>query len=202
MTICMEEKNKIPISHIEDKDTHTVIRFYFAINHLKQLYRQGWLKRGVAKEHTESVADHSFATALLAFLLARTYATKLDVEKIIKLALIHDVGEVYAGDITPLDGISLEEKRKKELEAFHKIFSEIPEGKEFIDLWEDFEYQKSEEAIFVKLIDRLEMGLQAAVYEKQGYTNLHEFFESVAEDLKDSPLQEILTAIEDMRDTR
>lgn len=197
----MAEKNKIPISYIEDAETHAVIELYFKINHLKQLYRTGWLKWGVPKDYAESVGDHTFGTAILSFLLAKIYRPELDVEKVIKLALVHDLGEVYAGDLTKHDGIPLEKKRNMELDAFKRIFSEIPEGKEFIDLWEEFEYAKSEEAMFVNQIDRLEMGLQALVYEKQGYKNLEELFESTAESLKDPGLREVLEAIEKLRDS-
>ena len=97
-------------------------------NQLKNIYRQGWLKVRIGLEHKdkcESVADHSFSVALLALTIIEKNHLNLDALKCIKMGIIHELGEVYAGDYTPFDNITLEEKHNKEKEAIlnsYKIF--------------------------------------------------------------------------------
>ncbi|NIW00357.1 HD domain-containing protein, partial [Candidatus Saccharibacteria bacterium] len=119
------------------------------INHLKQIYRKGWLKK-IPSEYGESVADHTFGVAMMAWLIATEFFPELDHHKVLRLALIHDIAEVYAGDITPGDGISAEKKQKIEREAVKEIFSKLPNGEHYVALWEEFELEQSPEAKFVK----------------------------------------------------
>jgi putative hydrolase of HD superfamily len=157
----MTAKNQNPVSHLGGKNAHPLIELFFEINHLKQVFRKGWLRK-IPPENCESVAEHTFGTALLAWILADKFFPRLDQEKVLKLALIHDLGEIYAGDITPYDEVAPEEKNKRESEAVRKIFSSLPNGDQYITLWEEYENGSSPEATFVKQIDRLEMALQAA----------------------------------------
>ncbi|MBL6981661.1 MAG: HD domain-containing protein, partial [Anaerolineales bacterium] len=150
---------------------------YFEISHLKQLYRQGWLQRGVSPDSCESVAEHTFGVALLAFLLADTHYPDLDALKVLRMALIHDFGEIYAGDITPGDNIQPEEKNQLERVSVEQVFGKLPGGNEYIQLWEEYESNTSPEAQFVRQVDKLEMLLQASIYEHQGWENLGEFFD-------------------------
>src|SRR4051794_15354555 len=71
-----------------------------AIGRLKEIPRTGWLDRGILAEETESVADHSYGVALLAWLLA---PDALDRGRVVELALIHDLAEAVVGDVTPYD---------------------------------------------------------------------------------------------------
>ena len=97
----MKIKADIPIAFLRDKGVHPLIRAYIDLCQLKQLYRQGWLRHVVAEQRCESVAEHSFATVLLAMWLAEVDFKGLDMQKIIQIALVHDLGEIYAGDIIP-----------------------------------------------------------------------------------------------------
>ena len=106
---------------------HPIIQIYFEFVHLKQLYRQGWLARGIPLERCESVAEHTFGVAVTAVFLADSYFPNLDALKILRMALIHDFGEVYAGDLIPGDKISPEEKHDLEKEAITQIFEGLPE---------------------------------------------------------------------------
>ena len=115
------------------------IAAYFEIAHLKQLYRQGWLRRGIPRERCESVAEHTFGTALLAWWLAQAYFPDLDSVRVLRLALLHDLGEVYAGDLIPEEGVPPAEKHARELESVQKIFAKLPEGKLYLQLWLEFE---------------------------------------------------------------
>ncbi|MEM5793996.1 MAG: HD domain-containing protein [Candidatus Aenigmatarchaeota archaeon] len=190
----MEAKNNSPIEYIKNEKINELIKLYYEINHLKQLYRKGWL-RYVPNEKCESVADHSFAVAVLAYFLAEKYFPQLDKTKILKMALIHDFCEVYAGDITPSDKIDQEKKASIEEKAIVKIFSKLEKGQDYINLWKEFQEESSEEAKFVKQVDCLEMVLQASIYEKQGYKNLQEFFDMGNKKIKNRVLRKFLEDI-------
>lgn len=188
----MQSKAENPIHRLNEKDLHPILRAYFEFNHLKQLYRQGWLKRGISRERCESVAEHSLGVALLALWLAEAYFPDLDSGKVIRIALIHDFGEIYAGDIIPEDGVPEQEKYHLEEDSVRRVFEALPNGEEYIALWYEYEGGASPEARFVRQIDRLEMGLQAKVYELQGYSSLDEFYQSAEEALSDKKLRDLL----------
>ena len=172
-----------PISTLKTSNISPFIRVYFELNHLKQLYRQGWLLRGIPTEHCESVAEHTFAVAVLAMILADSYFPELNIVTVVRMALIHVFGEVYAGDIIPGSHISSTEKHKLEQDSIIKILSNLPNGSDYITLWEEFESCSSPEAQFVRQIDKLEMALQASVYEHQKFQNLAEFFNSAGSEI-------------------
>lgn len=190
----MSAKNSNPVFHLKEKNASRLVEVLYEINHLKQLFRKGWL-RSISPEKCESVADHAFGTALMAWMLADEFFPELNCEKVLKLSLIHDIAEVYAGDITPYDGLTPEEKTTREREALKKIFSGFPNGDSYVALWEEFENGSSAEARFVKQIDRLEMALQAGVYEHQHDIDLQEFFDSAARSIHAPALKEVLDDI-------
>lgn len=195
----MESKAENPAVLIAGLDVHPIIEAYFEFNHLKQLYRQGWLKRGLAPERCESVAEHTFSTAVLAYFLAQSSFPDLDLSRVIRLALLHDFGEVYAGDLTPEDRISSKEKEHLERQAIIRIFSKLPNAEAYLGLWEEYERQASPEARFVRQIDRLEMALQASVYEKQGFSGLGDFFISAQRAISDPQLVAFMEELSAMR---
>jgi putative hydrolase of HD superfamily len=191
----MEIKAENPIGLLRGGDYAALIAAYFELCHLKQLYRQGWLRRGVPRERCESIAEHSFGVAVLALWLVQA-RPELDADKVLRMALLHDLGEVYAGDITPDDGMSEEEKHRREAEAVQQILSRLPRGQEYIQLWDEFEAGASAEARFVRQLDRLEMGLQAAVYQGQGLIDGSEFFASARQALDDPDLAALLNEVQ------
>jgi putative hydrolase of HD superfamily len=151
------------------------------LGQLKQLYRQGWLRRGVSAEKCESVAEHSYGTALLAMMLLDQLPPGTDPLKLLQLALIHDAGEVHAGDITPADNVAVDEKQAEERSSVERIFGALAQGKELIALWEEYEAGVSPEARLVKQLDRLEMAIQAAIYRRSEGIETAEFVASAAE---------------------
>lgn len=195
----MQVKAPLPITLLDGKKTLPIIEAYFEFNHLKQLYRQGWLQHGIAGNFCESVAEHSFSVALLALFLADEYHLELDTCRVIRMALIHDLGEVYAGDFTPSDKIEKIQKYQLEKQAILQILNKLPHGAEWIAIWEEYEQGESAESQFVRQVDRLEMALQASVYEHQGLANLSEFFSSVNRSLSAPQLKSIFKALEDLR---
>jgi len=191
----MEIKAENPVDLLQDREHMPLIAAFFELCHLKQLYRQGWLRRGVPRERCESIAEHSFGVAVLAMWLAHAQP-ELDAHKLVRMALVHDLGEVYAGDIIPSDGVSEGEKHRREAEAVRKILSRLPDGQGAVQLWDEFEAGVSPEARFVRQIDRLEMGLQAAVYTRQGLIAGDEFFDSARQAMVDPNLSKLLDEIQ------
>lgn len=170
-----------------------VLRPYLRVLGLKRLYRQGWLKRGVPEISCESVADHSFGTAMLALLVAgRPPFSDADPRKACLMAVVHELGEVYAGDITPVDGVSREEKHALERESLERVVAGASGARELVALWEEFEEGKSPEARLVRRLDRLEMGIQAAVYRADGFPRMEEFLDSARGAVGDGLLREVL----------
>lgn len=152
-----------------------LISFMDKVGKLKNTQRKGWVERGI--QNAESVADHSFGIAILAMILS----TKADVDenKVIKMALIHDLAEAIVGDITPKDNVSSETKFKMESEAFESLCSNINNGNELFDLWKEFESGETKEAQFIKRLDKLEMMFQAHKYNTdQPEINLEDFWEN------------------------
>jgi putative hydrolase of HD superfamily len=194
----MQTKASLPLDLLSEVNAASIVKTYFEFNHLKQLYRQGWLLRGVPVERCESVAEHSFGVALLALFLADSYFPHLDQAKIISMALIHDFGEIYAGDFTPSDNIEATEKQNLERQSVIKVLQNLPNGSTYIALWEEFESGESPEARFVRQIDRLEMGLQASVYSRQNLIDPSGFFTSAMRALQEPQLQSILKDLENL----
>lgn len=191
----MEMKGAFQLDKLAGCEDAQWLRAYFELSHLKQLYRQGWLRRGISTLRCESVADHTFATALLSYWLARAEFPELDAERVLQMALMHDLGEIYVGDLIPQDQISPQSKYEQEQQAVHQIFDNLPGGKAYILLWDEFEAGVSPEARFVRQMDRLEMAMQACLYEHQGETGLQEFFDSADLAVSDPRLRKIIDTI-------
>jgi len=110
------------------------------------------------------------------------------------MALIHELGETYAGDITPVDGVSPEKKQKLERKAFFRALEGHPEAESFLALWEEFEEGKTPEARFVRELDRLEMGFEAALHRAEGSDRMDEFYESARKSVLSPELRKLLEA--------
>jgi len=185
-------KNQSPTDFLKAGTRDRHVRFYFALAQLKHLYRQGWLRIGVPKDKCESVAEHSFGVATLALCLAPARSKTFDVGRAVTLALVHDMGETFAGDIMPSEGISVDRKHALERRAARRLFRCLPAGKRLMALWAEYEEQKTPEAKFVRQLDRLEMSLQAAVYGRQLGLDVQEFFATAKSAVGDRRLLRIL----------
>ena len=140
----------------------------------------------------ESIADHSFSVALLALTIIEKNKLNLDTFKCIKMGIIHELGEVYAGDFTPYDNITKKEKHIKEKEAILRVLETLNENNDFLELWEEFEKAETDEAKFIKNVDKLEFLLQACAY---GYDA--QYFEKSLSIINDPCCKEIaLSAVE------
>ncbi len=172
-----------------------VIKFMYLASKLKTVERAGWVRKGI--KSPESSADHSFGTALLGLILADKLG--FDSGKVVKMALIHDLAEWKAGDITPHDGISVEEKHILEEKAMTELCKNLDDGGELFSLWKEYEERETKEARFVKSLDRLETVFQASEYGRvQPEADLSEFWDLI----KDSDLKEIREIYNELKDSR
>lgn len=143
--------------------------FYNEIFKLKNIERKGWLIRNVKNtqnNRVESDAEHTCSMCLLALNIISKENLNLNIEKVLKMCLYHELGEIYVGDITPYDNVSVNEKYKMENEAVEKL-STLAQMPEMLSLWREFEENKTEEAKFVKMIDKLDSVKQAKIYSLQ-----------------------------------
>lgn len=130
------------------------------IGKFKDLKRSGWIAKKVFMP--ESDAEHSFSVALLAMLLM---SDDLDEEKCLKMALVHDLAEIYTGDYMPQDGITVEEKQAKEVKAVKRLADELND-EQLVDIFAEYLNKTSKESIFINAIDKLDNVITAAYYDK------------------------------------
>jgi len=164
-------------------------RFFTRVQALKRVPRSGWIDRGVSLPDVESVADHTWQTALIAWLTA-VDGSALDANRVLQLAMIHDLAEVIVGDQPPYAAdevpdagdraaltaffsrrqVRSEEaravKREAENAAFIDLIADLsPTVRDLLTgLWEEYETQATPEARFVKQADTLEAYMQALHY--------------------------------------
>ncbi|NLE77061.1 MAG: HD domain-containing protein [Chloroflexi bacterium] len=170
------------------------LQFLMTANRLKLLQRQGWAMRGVPQP--ENVAAHSHGMALVALALAESCGQALDREKVLTMALLHDLAEATLTDI-PEPAVRLLEsgaKQRAEEQAMDQLLGGLPGGQRLRSLWQEFEEASSPEGRLVRDADRLELMLQAYAYEKAGQRSLDEFWETMAANHWNYPISETLFA--------
>ncbi|VVC05319.1 HD domain protein [uncultured archaeon] len=169
--------------------------FFYIVSELKKTSRRGW-KEKIGIDHPESVADHSYSAAIMAMVFSDL--KKLDTEKMLKMALLHDLAESITGDFTP-DEISKNNKKKIENQTMKEILSKLPLeiSNEYEKIWYEFQDGISKESTLMHEIDRLEIAIQSLKYNAEGYPKekLALFFESAKKDIKTREILEILDEI-------
>lgn len=140
-----------------------LIDFLIYAGKLKQVKRTGWVQAGII--NPESVSDHSYRVSLLAMVLSDLKG--LDTEKVVKMAVLHDLAESITGDQAPnqkkVNHQAVENRAMKELLAL--LPTDI--RGEYAEIWLDYREESSEEAELVYAADKLEMILQACEYSKE-----------------------------------
>lgn len=140
----------------------TLAEFVRAAGSLKDLKRAGWVDK-ISMSDGESVADHSYSAAVIGMVLSD--AMGLDSERVIKMALLHDLAESRIGDIIP-GSMPDDEKYRIENLAFVDIAGLLPEGirSEYVSIWDEFCAGDTHEARLVRQADKIDMALQAVTY--------------------------------------
>ncbi|NLJ79378.1 MAG: HD domain-containing protein [Tissierellia bacterium] len=131
------------------------IDFLMEIDKLKHVYRQNLVANGSRREND---AEHSWHISVMALLLSEYADDDVDLFKVIKMLLIHDVVEIYAGDTFCYDIEAGKDKEERELKAAEQIFGILDEekGRELRELWDEFEEKNTKEALFAASMDRLQ----------------------------------------------
>ncbi|MDG3088190.1 HD domain-containing protein [Vibrio hannami] len=125
------------------------------LDRLKSVLRRTRVKS--AEKRLENSAEHSWHVALMALLLEEHANEPVDITKVVKMLLLHDIVEIDAGDTFVYDSVASKEQEEKELAAADRLFGMLPDdqGKELKNIWFEFEQAESAEAKFAKALDRL-----------------------------------------------
>ncbi len=135
-----------------------IFDFLHKIENLKSTLRYNKVTSG----RKESSADHSWRLALTTFIIADELKLNLDINKSIKIALVHDLAEALTGDIDAIQiaegKVSIEEKNKQEIKAIKELKDILPEniGEEISNLWHEYEKGITRESKFIKALDKIE----------------------------------------------
>ena len=172
-----------------------ILNFFKTAANLKNISRQGWIDK-LSLDSPESVADHSYSMAIMGMVISDL--ENYNSEKILKMVLLHDLAESKIGDYTP-DQISKEKKKELENKAFFEIVRNLPDRirTQYLEIWQEYQENNSPESKIVHQIDRLEMVLQAKLYQKEGHPKekLYSFFESAKIDIVHPKLKELFRKI-------
>lgn len=132
-----------------------IMNFILELDKLKGIMRQTYILKGERKEND---AEHSWHLAICAILLAEYSNEPVDILKVLKMVLLHDVIEIDAGDTYCYDAESNKTKEEREKKAAKRIYGLLPDdfGSELSSLWEEFELAESAEAKFAHALDRIQ----------------------------------------------
>ena len=170
-----------------------ILNFFNTVANLKTVPRQGWIEK-LNIQNPESVSDHTYSMTMMSLILSQI--KKLDTYKILKMSLIHDLAESCTGDIMP-DQMAKNKKIELETKAIHKILQELPIdiNNDLFNIWQEFLERKTPESILVHELDKLEMALQAKIYEKNTDGDIQSFLNSVEKELITPEIKELFSKI-------
>lgn len=197
-----------------------ILNFLIEAGKLKGKKRRGWLIHQI--KDPETTGEHIFHLALLVWVLGKN--KKINLERAIKMALVHDLCEVYAPDITPYDPLLPKDKKgivealkkwpkftpalkrkkdndkhKVELRGLNKLTANLPDNlkNEIRCLWLEYEKNFTEESRFVKQADKTINFLQGIEYwKKYGKIQRHLWSRWIKEIIDDPDLLEFIKALE------
>jgi putative hydrolase of HD superfamily len=131
------------------------LNFLIEIDKMKSVMRQTLVTDGT---RCENDAEHSWHIAMMALTLAEYVPFEVNIDRVVKMALVHDLVEVYAGDTFAYDTEGYQSKEKRETEAADRLFSLLPaeQGSEYRSMWEEFDAMLTPDAIYAAAVDRLQ----------------------------------------------
>ncbi|MGP8126668.1 MAG: HD domain-containing protein [Candidatus Bathyarchaeia archaeon] len=178
--------------------------FVSSLGRVKMIPRSGWISHGISLQDVESVADHSFSTTVLAMLLADLEVAngrRINIERVLRLALLHDLPEALTFDISKsyLEYLGMRgEVIKSELEqaAWKHLIEGIEKGairKRYTQLQLEFNAEQTVESMIVHAADRLDLLLQIVEYRRRGYPKaiLADLWKSTSQKLRGSKLSSV-----------
>jgi len=139
-------------------DIVKTLQFMVEIEKLKDVYRKS---KPIGLDRYENSAEHSWHACISALALREHANEKVDIDKVIKMLLVHDLGEIDAGD-TIVYNSNTPEIKAKEITGARRVFSILPDElrDEFMELWNEFEYGENIDAEYARAIDRIPPILQ------------------------------------------
>ena len=143
--------------------------FIIEVEKLKGIERR---TKPLGLDRYENSAEHSWQIALLALVLSKFADESVNLEKVLKMLLLHDIGEIDADDVFFFDDAGRADAKEKELAAMKRIFGMLPDEKagELFALWNEFENGTSHEAKYARAVDRVMPVLQNLYNNKQSWT--------------------------------
>lgn len=141
---------------LKDDKLKKLLSFIVEVDKIKNIMRRTLLVDGSRREND---AEHSWHLAIMAMLLTEYADDKnFTLDKVLKMVIVHDLVEIYAGDTFAFDVKGNLEKEDKEKQAADKLFGQLPsnQGKQLRKLWEEFDEAKTPEARYAAALDRLQ----------------------------------------------
>ncbi|MDV6253826.1 HD domain-containing protein [Vibrio sp. EA2] len=131
------------------------LKLLIELDQLKSVLRRTRVKS--AEGRLENSAEHSWHVALMAVLMEEHANAPVDICRVMKMLLIHDVVEIDAGDTFVYDTSASKEQAEKEIKAAERLFGMLPseQGQELLALWHEFEAAQTDDAKYAKALDRL-----------------------------------------------
>jgi putative hydrolase of HD superfamily len=132
------------------------LKFLIEADKMKNVLRETLISDGARRENN---AEHSWHIALMAMTLFEYAGVDgVDVHRVCRMAIVHDLVEIYAGDTFAYDELGNESKRARERDAADRLFSilEIDQAREYRELWEEFDQMTTPDALFAAAVDRLQ----------------------------------------------
>ena len=135
------------------EEIEKILSFVIEIEKLKDVQRK---TRPIGLERYENSAEHSWHVCLCALMLKDYANEKINIDRVIKMLLIHDLGEIDAGD-TIIYASETQELKSKEAAGLARILNILPEnkGEEYLMLWHEFESGETADSKYAKAIDRV-----------------------------------------------
>lgn len=148
-----------------------VVRYYVLCNKLKNLIRSGWKNWNVKRERIESVAEHIYGVQMLAIAMYSQYQYDIDIFKVIYMLAIHELEEIYIGDLTMFE---IDTKKKEEIghNAVSLILKDLLDKDKIINIILEFDKKETKEAQFAYFCDKLECDIQARIYDLENCVDL------------------------------
>ena len=139
-----------------DRRLKQQIEFILEVDKLKNVIRRNYLVDDSRRENTAEHSWHSILTALVLFEYAENKA-QLDQLRIVKKIAIHDLVEIEAGDTFMFDTAGNKDKFNRENQAAKRLFTKLPydQGKEYYELWLEFEKEETHDSIFAASVDKI-----------------------------------------------
>lgn len=170
-----------------------IINFFFEAGQLKRVKRSGWWLLGI--NDPENVAEHSFRTAIIGYILAKL--EKANADKVALMCVFNDLHEARINDLHKI-GHRYIDFRTAETKAFKEQMENLPViiKNELTNLHNDFQEQKIKEAIIARDADLLENAVQAKEYKDIGYKDAQDWINNINKLLKTDSAKKMLEELE------